>query len=732
MQVCVGYTTALADVTPGGTWSSSNAAVAGVDPAGTVTGAAAGTATISYSAAGCAATAVVTVSIPPATISGLSSVCQGSSTTFTDAVPGGSWTSSDPTIAAAGLTTGIITGVNPGVATITYSVGAGCSIPKNITVNLTPVPISGPAQVCATQTITLTDGTGGGAWSSATPTIATISASTGVLTGVAAGTVIISYTLGGCPALTIITVNPMPAPIGGNTNVCLGGTSTLTDAVSGGTWTSAVPSVATIGSSSGVVFGAALGTSTIIYMLPAGCVQSTTVHVYPLPLVFNVTGGGSYCAGGNGVHIGLNGSTVGINYLLYRGTTATGTFAGTGSPLDFGLQTVGGTYTVEATATVSGCTIAMAGIATVSVTPTVTPSLTLSATPNDTVCTGTTVTFVPVPVNGGTAPVYQWSVNGTNVATTGTYTYIPANGDAVEAIMTSNANCPAPLTGSVTVTMRVEPFAHPSVSLSATPGDTVCQGTVVTVTPVPTYGGNSPAYTWLKNGVISGTGGGFVFAPDNNDQVYCIMASDYLCQLSNPDTSAVMVMTTDTPLTPVVTISANPGTMISRGQSVTLTATVVNGGTAPTYQWVKNSIPVTGATNASYTSDSFSYPTDDSIACLVTSNAICPATGFKWVYIQVAQVGVRNVTAGESISIVPNPNKGDFTIKGNVGSAADQEVNLEITDVLGQVVYTGKLMARSGRLNNNIQLSSNLANGMYLLTLRSDAGSIVVHLIIGQ
>ncbi len=90
------------------------------------------------------------------------------------------------------------------------------------------------------------------------------------------------------------------------------------------------------------------------------------------------------------------------------------------------------------------------------------------------------------------------------------------------------------------------------------------------------------------------------------------------------------------------------------------------------------------------------------------------------------------VTGGSTISINPNPNKGDFTIKGSMGTATDQEVNLELTDVLGQVVYKDKLIARSGRLNSNIQIDSKLANGMYLLTLRSSECSIVVHMIIEQ
>lgn len=732
LQVCVGYTTLLSDATGGGGWSSSNPAIATV-AVGTVTGSGPGIATISYTGAfGCAATAEVTVSVPPDSISGSPTVCQGYPTTWTDGVPAGVWTSSDGTIASAGAATGIITGVSPGTATITYSVGAGCSVNKTITVNPTPVAIGGPVTVCATQTIRLTDATPGGTWSSAVAGVATVTPA-GVVTGLTSGTTVISYTNGaGCAAMQDITVNPMPAAITGNASICLGGTSALSDLTGPGTWFSSNPAVATIGSLSGVVTGVSLGTSMIVYMLPAGCSQSLLVQVYPLPVVYNVSGGGNYCAGGSGEPIYLSGSAIGVNYLLYLGVTATGSFAGTGSPMDYGLQTEPGVYTVIATSTATGCSIDMAGSAAIDTIATVRPSLTLHATPGDTVCTGTPVTFSPAAVNGGTSPFYQWSVNGTAVATTNTYTYLPANGDVVMAQLTSNATCPRPASAYDSLTVKVDPYGRPSVSLTATPNDTVCQGTEVTVTPLPVYGGPSPLYSWVKDGVLSGTGGNYVFVPVNNDQVYAIMTSDYLCRLNNVDTSAVMVINTDTPLVPVVTITASPGTTIMQGQTLTLTATVVNGGASPTYQWIRNSIPITGATNATYSSDSFSLQMEDSVVCQVTGSLLCKATGYKWVYIQEAPAGVATVTGGGNISITPNPNKGDFTVKGTLGTPMDEEVGLEITDVLGQVVYKDKLPAKNGRLNSSIQLSRSLANGIYLLTLHTNESSIVFHMIIEQ
>jgi len=57
-------------------------------------------------------------------------------------------------------------------------------------------------------------------------------------------------------------------------------------------------------------------------------------------------------------------------------------------------------------------------------------------------CPGSTVTFTATPSNGGTIPVYQWKVNGTNAGINSpTYSYNPINGDSVRCILSSNLPC---------------------------------------------------------------------------------------------------------------------------------------------------------------------------------------------------------------------------------------------------------------------------------------------------
>jgi hypothetical protein len=106
------------------------------------------------------------------------------------------------------------------------------------------------------------------------------------------------------------------------------------------------------------------------------------------------------------------------------------------------------------------------------VNPTVTPSISISASAT-TVCAGMPVSFTSS-VTGGGSPGYEWKVNGINVATGSTYSYLPANGDVVICSLSSTAICAAPttvLSRIVTMTVNALPLIY-SVGGSGTYLDT--------------------------------------------------------------------------------------------------------------------------------------------------------------------------------------------------------------------------------------------------------------------
>ena len=151
-----------------------------------------------------------------------------------------------------------------------FSASTGCAITaqmvKNVIVTYNTVgTITGTTIVCVGSTTALADSVAGGTWTSGSTGVATVGSTTGVVTGVANGTAVITYTYnsGACTATTTINVVTPPLPITGTTSICLGTTTTLADATPSGTWSSSNPSVATIGSGTGLVTGVAVGTVTI-------------------------------------------------------------------------------------------------------------------------------------------------------------------------------------------------------------------------------------------------------------------------------------------------------------------------------------------------------------------------------------------------------------------------------------------------------------------------------------
>jgi len=821
-NVCVGSAITLIDGTSGGVWTTSDATLASVT-GGVVTGIGQGTPAITYTLpAGCYKTKSITVNPLPSAIEGAASVCIGATISLSDPDGGGAWSSSNALIAIVGGSTGTVTGFTAGAPTIAYTLGTGCSTHTVVTVNPVPLPITGANTVCLGATAVLADVTTGGSWTSTDGTgAASVDGVSGMVTGDAPGNATITYTRLGCSVTKNIVVNPLPASIIGTAYLCATATTTLTDAITGGTWSSSNTALATINLISGVVSGLSAGVPNISYKLPTGCYTTVTATINPLPTVYTVIGGGSYCAGaaglhvglsgsqsgvnyqlfygvtlvgaplpgtgaaldfgvqtlaeiytvianngatscsinmagaapvvtdplpvvysvtggghycssGTGVHIGLDGSASGINYQLYNGGIAAGgPVGGISGPLDLGLETAVGTYTVIARNPVTTCTVNMVSSATVIIDPTVVPALSISTGVGDIVCAGNLITITATAVNGGATPIYSWSLNGIPVPVSGSsYTYIPSDGDHVSLVLASSAPCPSPATVSSSLSLSVLANGAPGAHISISPNDTVCQGSLVELTATSTFGGTAPSFSWVVNSSIMGSGTSFSYIPLNHDAISCILSSNYQCRTADSGTSNTINMQVQAAINPTVFVTANPNATISPGEAVNFTTSIDNGGPDPSYQWYVNGLPVSGADFSSYYN---SNPADgDSVSCVVTSNGICSGlTGSGFTKIHITRVGVQQViSVGNDIRLVPNPNKGVFTVKGTLGSPGYEEVTLMVTDMLGQVVYSNTVTAQNGILNEPVLLNNNLANGMYLLNVHSGGENAVFHFVI--
>ncbi len=203
-HMCISSSVTFSCATTGGIWTSTSPGVVAIgSTSGYATGMSGGTTWIKYTIGSCSTSIQDTVQTTyiDTIIKGPSSVCVSSTITLSDATSGGTWTSSNPAVATVG-TSGIVTGVSSGTASISYSVSGMCGMAyayKVITVGSTTIPgtISGSSSIMATTSTTLTETVSGGSWSSSNPSVATITSS-GYVSGISAGTTIISYTVTGC------------------------------------------------------------------------------------------------------------------------------------------------------------------------------------------------------------------------------------------------------------------------------------------------------------------------------------------------------------------------------------------------------------------------------------------------------------------------------------------------------------------------------------------------------
>ncbi|GAA4469926.1 hypothetical protein GCM10023093_30210 [Nemorincola caseinilytica] len=215
--VCVSTSVTLSSTVSGGTWSTPSSAVTVGSATGVVTGVSTGTANITYIATNSCGTtftvAPITVSALPGAITGPATLCAGTTVTLTNGVPGGTWSTSSVALATIGMSSGVLTGVSGGTVGVTYAIAPSCQATTVVTVSPAPSPISGPDSVCVGSLAPLSDTASGGVWTSSAPSVATvgvIGVSTGMVSGIAAGTAIITYAIGGCNAYKIMVVNALP------------------------------------------------------------------------------------------------------------------------------------------------------------------------------------------------------------------------------------------------------------------------------------------------------------------------------------------------------------------------------------------------------------------------------------------------------------------------------------------------------------------------------------------
>jgi|GEM_PF-2370157 len=452
--VCSGSTTQLNDVTLGGSWSSSNTAIANVNATGLVTGVSAGTATISYTVTNVNScndikSILVTINALPATPI-LSAVTQPT----TCAMANGTFQieNYDATIytykvnPSAGVTvsaTGLVKAPEGSYTVTTTNITSGCVSAPSATATINAAPTAPASPTLGTV---------------AQPT--TCASPNGSFQIESYDTATYNYAVNPATGVTVSATGLVTAPAGNYT-------VTITNKVSG--CTSPASASATVNAAPTAPTAPTLGTVT----------QPTT------------------CATPNG------------SFQINSYDAATYTYAvnpATGVTVSAtGLVTApAGSYTVTLTNKVSGCTSVPSATATVNVIT----SLPLALTPStQTICSGDQATLTVSGDNGG---VVSWTSNYPGLSGTGT-TFntgtLTNEGTSAYTVLLNAAVAAGSCSGQETATVTILP--QPRV-IAAPSSVTVCSYEVPRITLTSVLSGTAISWELINtvgNNVVS-TGSG--------------------------------------------------------------------------------------------------------------------------------------------------------------------------------------------------------------------------------
>ncbi len=356
-----------------------------------------------------------------------------------------------------------------------------------------------------------------------------------------------------------------------------------------------------------------------------------------------------------------------------------------------------GNITASTVLGIAGITAGSAGtnFGTLSILAATVPSVSIIASPGDTICTGGAATFTPTPVSGGTTPTYQWYVNGSFVGSGGIFSSgVLVTGSKVHCRLTASG-CVLPATAlSNTVTMTA--VAAPT-AVTVSGGGTFCSSAILTAA---NGGSGTIFFQGTTSGGMSKVLGGTPQTVTSSGSYYFNATAGGGCW----GTEGMAVVT----INPVATANAGSPLTICAGDSATLAGSI--GGSATTSIWSAPS--GTFSNPASLTSKYTPSIASGAVTLTLTTVGPCaPATSTVVATVNdCGLAGVNNVIS-ESIHVYPNPVTDMITIDASVA------VNIKMVNQLGKIVLEQK-KARTFDV-------SSLAQGLYIMMVYDESNILL-------
>jgi gliding motility-associated-like protein len=204
----------------------------------------------------------------------------------------------------------------------------------------------------------------------------------------------------------------------------------------------------------------------------------------------------------------------------------------------------------------------------------------------------------------------------------------------VTVVDAANAGIASCSVASLPLTINVLPVPNPSVTIRSSL-DYACAGMPALFVAKPVDGGKAPLYQWAINGVNTGTGDDSLVtaALASTDVISCVMTSNAACA-ANPvvPSNTLSIPVIPIPLTGVDIVAT--ADHVCRDSVVVFTATPLNGGARPTYEWKVNGVGVASPA-AVYTTGQLND--GDLVSCTMTGGLVCslPVTAPEVIHMTV-------------------------------------------------------------------------------------------------
>ncbi len=486
------------------------------------------------------------------TITGDSTVCVGSTMTFSVADDSATYSLSNTRVLTTGFTSlgrFLTYAARPGIDTVFVHASSSCVsyYPYNFKI-VTVIDTPHAGTITATDTIcigtsTTIATTGSGGVYSLSNTNGYFTSSSSIFNATNIGFDSIFYVVdnycGVDTAYKVINISPRvrSSAISGPASLCVGRPVQYADSFSG-MWMLTNTNATFLGVDT--VVGIRAGRDTLLHIVTGSCNSDTSrlpVTVYPIPVSGTVHGDSILCIG---VSTTFTDTTTGGYWRLSDSTIAHISSGGVVTSLARGSDTV--FYIVS-----NYCGTAVSS-AVVNIYPTATASVTITSSLGDTLCTGDTTTLAAHPVNGGTHPRYHWYKNGTFVDTVASFRFNPALSDRINCIMESSLQCSSPDSAfSDTLDFVVLPRVTPTDSITSSTDSVSYFGQVVTFYSDISYCTAPATYQWYLNGtpVAGATSVTYSATVYTDDTVYCVIHCTTRCATSNRDTSNIKIIRAD-------------------------------------------------------------------------------------------------------------------------------------------------------------------------------------------